>query len=386
MPSDNATRYLRSGNRGRNRKSYRAIKKQGRKRDIHEEKFSRFVKRVLDACRLFVFDGVDESELSPRNFTGRYCSTTLDSEVSNIQRQLDVLISKDPISDPKTSRAGWKMVDAFGELKAVESPAGTDARGTEHYFRKDVEPELQNYAYCIFESQEDRRYIPCFSLAGTDARLSIYDRSGVIHSSCFSTLDYTFPFFHLLLGFAYIPDEYLGYDLSITSEPDKLRTVTVAGVQYQIESTIYRSVMITGRATTFWLARDPEGKLCVIKDAWIKTTRGQTEVNFLKLVNELDIKGVCQMIAYEDVMVNGRLDSTDLNRGLQSGLEDRLHRRIVFKHALVPLTRFKSLKELLSIFKDCLIGMYWSYYLHFVLIVTLFDSTLRACIKSSDTS
>lgn len=88
-----------------------------------------------------------------------------------------------------------------------------------------MEEELNNHAYCVFELQDNHHFVFCFSIVGHDARMSIYSRSGVIHSSVSDIVQFPFAFLHLIAGITFVDDKYLGCDLSITSKPAKPRTV-----------------------------------------------------------------------------------------------------------------------------------------------------------------
>ena len=192
------------------------------KKDSNEDKFSRFISRVLLAAAEYI--NPQDPQYPVRGVTGKYHDKPLPTTTSKIQRQLDLLFTKKHMDLDVEGEISWAHVDAYGEIKAVVDEHGTDAD-----FEKLVEDEMNNYAYCIFEVQEFRRFVHAFSLYGKDARVSIYDRAGVVHSEKFDITTHPLSFLQMILAFAYFDDKDLGYDPSVKMEGNK-RTINIRGL------------------------------------------------------------------------------------------------------------------------------------------------------------
>ena len=120
----------------------------------------------------------------------------------------------------------------------------------------------------------------------------------------------------------------------------------------EIIGVAWKNLMLQGRATVCWYVRR-NGAVHVVKSSWGVTQRQPSEEWFLKKAFECGVRGIPEVLEMGDLYVNGRLDSTDNNRGFY-GLRavDRTHRRILFKDCAVPLWYFASLRELYKVFID----------------------------------
>ena len=98
------------------------------------------------------------------------------------------------------------------------------------------------------------------------------------------------------------------------------------------------------------------GRDYIIKDYWIVKGREPTEVFFLKEALEAKVRFIPVLDDWENVIVNGRLDSTNNNRGVFKPLLNRIHRCLVFSHPAVPVFKFESKRELISVLRDVVIG------------------------------
>ena len=79
----------------------------------------------------------------------------------------------------------------------------------------------------------------------------------------------------------------------------------------------------------------------------------------MKKARARGVTGIATLLASETVMNDGFPDICSLNRGEYKELQDRVHRRYVFKECGVPITHFRSQREFLQGFLDCLLGTYY---------------------------
>jgi hypothetical protein len=86
-------------------------------------------------------------------------------------------------------------------------------------------------------------------------------------------------------------------------------TVTVKNM-YIIKETLCASRMIHGRATICWHTKH-NGCDYAIKDSWVDSGWGTTEIEFLKKAEECGIEGVPRVVESKDMMVHRVKDTTD---------------------------------------------------------------------------
>ncbi|KAJ6613619.1 hypothetical protein B0H10DRAFT_219274 [Mycena sp. CBHHK59/15] len=153
----------------------------------------------------------------------------------------------------------------------------------------------------------------------------------------------------------------LGYDATVKTTGAG-RFIDVAGMQYKIIKTLFIIDVIRGRGTVCWHVR-LDGQDFAIKDTWADKSRPHTEAEILRMAQA--VEGVPRVVADVVVQING-VDDTTRNlratiRGPADGqklfvayssVEERIHRRLVLTPYALPLTSFRSRKELISIFID----------------------------------
>lgn len=110
---------------------------------------------------------------------------------------------------------------------------------------------------------------------------------------------------------------------------------------------------ISGRGTVVHKCRSPDGRIVAVKDAWIDVARKYQEHDLLREVHENGkMKGVVELLDHWAVEVVGGADSTDWIRSqhpLPSAFSGpiRRHHRLVLTPFAVPISQFKSRRELL---------------------------------------
>ncbi|KZT22981.1 hypothetical protein NEOLEDRAFT_1070149 [Neolentinus lepideus HHB14362 ss-1] len=225
--------------------------------------------------------------------------------------------------------------------------------------RKAAQRQVVEAARIIYEAQDDRRFIPALTVLGYNVILHIIDRAGEISSQPFDIREDPKLFLRLVLGFMFASKEALGFDSAFRKLPDGTRDMTVAGKTYTIIERVYHSHSICGRGTSCWRATR-EGRTYAIKDCWQDKSRACTEADFLRKAK--GVEGVPNLVDDETVQVRGtEEDSTNLVRPAarieqyeeQGGhIHYRVHRRLVFEPFGVPITWFKTKKELIGAMRD----------------------------------
>ena len=319
-----------------------AAKTRSTKKTTNEDLLSAFINRIAKAVEEVFTNMKIKSTVKKRTSSSIFASTPLKTD-ANIVRKPDVVGLRPAVlkfalqnSPPALD---WRYVYWVMEHKLTEY-IGADF--------KVIAVEVLNKAFAILISSDDRRFAIVPSITGSIVRVSYFDHGGAIHSTEFNMNQEPKLFLHLIVGLMFAPETYLGIDPTLTYLNPQTRILMLRGEKYSVKKTIYRAPMLNGRATKI-LQCTYKGRVVVVKDAWIYTHRSLTEVYFLLEARAAGVRGIPRILTWEDVMVDGRYDSTDNNRGRFTGLPDRTHRRIVFEGECVPLEQFKDFFELLSI-------------------------------------
>ncbi|PFH46246.1 hypothetical protein AMATHDRAFT_88440 [Amanita thiersii Skay4041] len=272
-------------------------------------------------------------------------------------------------------RITWQMVDAVGEEKGEDSPKEE---------RSAYEQTLDR-AYFMFSARPTRRYLFSLTIMGTKVRLTMFCRSYVIRGKSFDILEKPADFLRILIGLMFGEPQDIGFDPTITSEYENdtlVHYITAGGIEYRVIEPLFISDMIRGRGTCVWKVtpranpdlNDPS-KWDTIKDAWVDTARPHTEDFFINHARENGItEGIPELISTESVLFSGQEDTTrkflddefwagchleekrkkknKRRRLAKDSLENRLHKRYVFRGCGIPITSFRNKRELLKVLAD----------------------------------
>ncbi|KAF8953523.1 hypothetical protein BDZ97DRAFT_1872005 [Flammula alnicola] len=253
---------------------------------------------------------------------------------------------------PEAVRAGIPNYDICASPVEVK---------TQHNFTKgDNLTQIAIYSRQLFIQQSNRKFVCCPIITEKYARLYIFDRSGVhVHqSSPIHIHQEATDFVRLILGVSSPDDSVIGFDTSIYWLGDKRVLETVDADKNPVtltlepEKPIFYRRTIRGRGTCCWKAKDDEGKVVLVKDAW--RSRGRTaEWKLLEAVKGL--AGVGQMIAYED---NDDQHISTL-RGITvfvEGFCDRTFSRLILEYYGPPIEGFETPQDLLFACHDAIAG------------------------------
>ncbi|KAI6008563.1 hypothetical protein EDC04DRAFT_2610909 [Pisolithus marmoratus] len=149
--------------------------------------------------------------------------------------------------------------------------------------------------------------------------------------------------------------EHIGYDLTLIyfpSIPQQISswdaspsTIQVASITYNIIDLIFFSFLICGQATSCWHIH-LNNEHYMVKDSWTCASWVSHEEDILCKIQNM--KGVLQLVAAQTVEISGLDDKMHLCYDVQ------IHHRLVMWPVATPLSNFKSICELLSVFIDVL--------------------------------
>jgi len=129
---------------------------------------------------------------------------------------------------------------------------------------------------------------------------------------------------------------------------------------YWIMDIVCKSHGLFSRGTVCYRVQDKDGQVLALKDCWVDENSLEDEVKLLRLVE--GVPNVVRLVKYWDVKHNGLLHCTSRIREHMGVLQDELihcnkvHRRMLLTPCGLPLTTFKSVAELVSVFRDLVVG------------------------------
>ncbi|KAH7918085.1 hypothetical protein BV22DRAFT_994777, partial [Leucogyrophana mollusca] len=222
------------------------------------------------------------------------------------------------------------------------------------------------------------------SIADNDLRLHCYDHSGAIFSSAFNIHREPFKLIRVITSLAFADRYRLGFDptihISFPADTQGASNSTLAGLAqddigpnakpkgpigrvigstasaiYNIVSKIWSSDAFIGRGTVVYHVKSTDGKAYVLKDCWVN--KKDVEHESMILEKAKGIPGVPKLVDAWNVTFNGEVDCTSrirhgLGKVLPKSFITRVHRRLLMTPLGLPITTFRSQRELLSCFRD----------------------------------
>ena len=116
------------------------------------------------------------------------------------------------------------------------------------------------------------------------------------------------------------------------------------------------------RGTICYRVQDVDGKEYAMKDYWVDAAQIENEVTLLRMV--AGIPNVVQLVKYWDVVFDGQPDSTSRIRAHCTSFkfENKFHRRMLLTPCGLPLKSFKSVTELVEVFRHLVLGEFFCIY------------------------
>lgn len=276
---------------------------------------------------------------------------------SNIIRKPDlVLIDRETYKSVRAkvnpSHVEWTDIRAFGEVSS------------EHPIPRRMFDTVNQKSYLMFLCQCNRRFVPALSFDGDGYfSLTVTDRQGQVRMGVISITAAgkrsALCLLKVLACLMYGTSGDVGLDASMsTGDNGDIDAITVKGHQFSVDRLIYRLQSLIGRGTQVWVVKKNH-KRYILKDSWVQSGRVGSEIDFLQLMAKHKfLEGrVPKIIAGEDVVINGFLDSTERYR-LDVGLANyhRIHRRHVTEPIGEPLVKVQSRAEFLQVMIEVVEG------------------------------
>ncbi|KAI5988016.1 hypothetical protein EDD15DRAFT_2199193 [Pisolithus albus] len=227
---------------------------------------------------------------------------------SDANRKPDFILL--PLSIADSSRElDWRDVIVFREMKS---------RKTTDTLRKSYIEGAGKTALLLY-AQDGRHSAPYLQMLGHYMVLTFFDRGGSLSTAVFDIHDNPDVFLHILLGISTAPTETIGFDETVFwDRDDKKKKVLVAwkgssseddkgNPTVSLEQLIFISDTLHSRGTTVWAGsmKDPTSPMArrqiVVKDSWIDPLRKFTEGSMLAKLNDVNVKGVPQLIHEQQV-------------------------------------------------------------------------------------
>jgi Fungal protein kinase len=256
----------------------------------------------------------------------------------------------------------------------------------------------------MFCAQPERNFIINLCITGTGFSVIVSDHVGLIETNVisFDRSTNVVLFLRMVMGFAFLPDKWLGIDdtiirrvhgktsatdtfktlyppfhsnfvnprintinpspsnlekrLAITTEAAKgdecsdFDTISIGSETYKVLSVIFESPAFIGRATKVFLVRFADGRHGVLKDSFITIDR-VSEQSILQGLNIPFGPDIINHCTFEDNVFRKSLLKPAAFH------EVRQKRRIVTYPAGVHISDFTSLWELMVVFLDVTVGM-----------------------------
>lgn len=227
-------------------------------------------------------------------------------------RKPDLILLNSSVSDNTTSEVDWSEVLVVGELK----------QGNDKALEVDTMVQLAGYMRVIFATQHTRRFIHSFTICGDFMRCWLFHRGGAMGSDEFNINKDPHQFLTVVLGYAAMSYVELGFDPTLASAQNGILIGEMSDMIKIGPVPFFTPPAIASRGTKCWnatLVNDSSVRY-VLKDSWRSIHHG-SEGEMLAKARARNVIGLVELIAYEDVMIDGKLD--DLFSNVMKGLQVR---------------------------------------------------------------
>lgn len=213
----------------------------------------------------------------------------------------------------------WKEVLVVGELKPNTQKPG------------DLMIQLAGYVREIFYVQHDRRFVHAFTLAGDLLRTWIFHRGGAFGSYPVNINHDPHAFVDVFLGYATMSREQLGFDTTLVFESYQFKIGDQERVFRINRDVFFARKAIASRGTTCWDVRKKgDNSEYVLKDSW-RSEKHASEIKILRKAQEMKVTGIVEVIDFEEVSYDGKLDDIrgNIMKGLKVGKPMHIRYRLV---------------------------------------------------------
>lgn len=308
-----------------------------------EERFAKFLRLLADNIATFVSTTYGHT-IPRRDVSAEFATQGVPGGPENTGHRPDLVFFE------KGAERTWENAVGCWEVKSNNN----------HKLRRHARCQLTTRAFMIYESQDDRRFVPGVSILGYDVIFHIIDRAGEVASATFNMRSDPRQFLRLVVGFMFCGRDNLGFDPMFTRLPDGTSCVTIKGKVYTLHQNVHRGHTLRGRGTACWRATC-EGVTYAIKDYWTDRTRASVEADLLEKAK--GVQGVPKLVEHDVITFQGKEDTTGLVRKILDNpryreqwemFDIRVHRRLVMTPFALPIYYFRTKKEPIKGFMDCI--------------------------------
>jgi hypothetical protein len=257
-------------------------------------------------------------------------------------------------SSKDAARVSWRRVRSFAEVTS------------EKVYPQRMTTTIDAKSYVMLTYQFNRRFVAALSISGASKyTLTLTDREGQIRFQGGALSDGNREnaslFLRILCFFMFGSLSDIGLDPHFISNPTtgELTAVMVDDRRFQLLQRIYTLDNMLGRGTKVWIVASNNEKFA-LKDSWVSTRNGTSEVDFLKaILGHHKLKNfVPTIVCGGDVKIDNERDWTGCYRTNVLGRVHgrRIHRRSVTTPVGEVITNFRSKKELVSVLMDVIRG------------------------------
>ena len=276
----------------------------------------------------------------PVGYTRFYTSPRRNLEDSKCSRQCDVFISKmltdkdgSEIQPNNNHQYSWRDVLVCGELKSNENEDCTP----------DTVIQLAGYVREVFGSQVGRRFVHAFTICGDKMRCYLFDRAGVSSSEAFRITknEKTLRLFsHIMYCYATMDAAQMGFDPGYVDNDNNIfipssqqrypAFVKIKDKRFEIVDMIFYRPAIVSRGTLCWLAKNEEGRDCVVKDAWRSKYR-ISEGELMRCATDSGAWGAVDCVLHDDITIDSHPDeiASNIRKDLSYDKAKRIKLRII---------------------------------------------------------
>lgn len=352
-----------------------------------------FLNKVITTVASF-FEAAKLPHMKPlRHFSALHASTPISSEI--VDRKPDIVLLR--LVDGVYSRKGkveWKDVQAL-----VEHTISKEAPGR-------MPKTVIDKNYLMFCAQPEKNFIINLCITGLGIFVVVTDHEGMVDTDLIS-FDHSSTvllFLRMVVGFAFLPDKWLGIDDTIirrvhgqtssapalftaleaplsshfkdpkitliypplldigkpyaitkeeatSEECADFDTIAVGDKTYKVLSILFQSPAFIGRATKVFLVRFEDGREGVLKDSFIDIDRRSEE----SILCDLDIPFGPAVVSHCILGDTSTFRTSLVKSAVIS--KTRQKRRIVTYPAGIHISNFTSLWELMVVFLDVAVGV-----------------------------
>ncbi|KAG1837090.1 hypothetical protein F4604DRAFT_1692459 [Suillus subluteus] len=308
----------------------------------------------------------------PRFWSSEYATTPMPDATDS--RKPDLILMDYRWRSRKSGERSWEDVLTVIEITKSELVDGRE---------KSIYLGITTKAYLILRGQPWRRFVILFSIANLQLRAHYLDRSGIIISKPLHIIRKAVRFIDVLNAMTLSDRPALGFDPTIhvcdtfcTATPhdgllpDKAGAMPTGAIGwvidddsnvYWIMAVLWKSRGLFSRGTVCYRVRDNTNTEYALKDCWVDAESLEHEVEVLDQIR--GVPNVVQLVKYWDVKYEGQPDCTSSIREYLGGClpgapvcQKKIHRRMLLTPCGLPLTTFKSLSELVDVFKDLVVA------------------------------